>query len=179
MSPRQSAKHYGEGGCGACKEGEGGRRPQVDRGAPGVLNTHIVVERSSPSSIFLLHHLLWYGFPEEEVGALDHQRGEGVLLLHQVCPAQRPVHPYVRGCFGFSCGYNLGNFTRGRNAALESACATFLDERNTHLGPLVVGFARSKSHLILLQEAGAKTALEGQNSSYIRVPSQLQRPADG
>ena len=56
-----------------------------------------------------------------------------------------------------SLGYltvNLGNFVRGRKCTLPAVYANFIDEADdSGVGPMVKSLARSKSHLILLNEA--------------------------
>ena len=56
-----------------------------------------------------------------------------------------------------SVGYltvNLGNFVRGRKCTLPAVYANFIDEPDdSGVGPMVKSLARSKSHLILLNEA--------------------------
>ena len=49
---------------------------------------------------------------------------------------------------------NLGNFVRGRKHTLPAVYAGFLDERDSAgVGPMVQSLARSRSHLIFLNEA--------------------------
>ena len=57
-----------------------------------------------------------------------------------------------------SCGcyltVNLGNFVRGSKSTLSKVYAEFIDELDdSGVGPMVKSLARSKSHLILLNEA--------------------------
>ena len=74
-----------------------------------------------------------------------------------------------------SLGYltvNLGNFVRGRKSTLPTVCAEFIDTLDdSGVGPMVKSLARSKSHLILLNEASqlldSEVAYLGQEEGWL------------
>ena len=103
----------------------------------------------------LLHHFLSCGIDKEEIGelTLDHPEVEKTIQ-HRERDQTTFGHVYTSK---IGLGYltvNLGNFVRGRKNTLPKVYAGIVDELDdSGVGPMVNSLARSKSHLILLNEA--------------------------
>ena len=103
----------------------------------------------------LLHHFLSCGIDKEEIGelTLDHPEVEKTIQ-HRERDQATFGHVYTSK---IGLGYltvNLGNFVRGRKNTLPKVYAGIVDELDdSGVGPMVKSLARSKSHLILLNEA--------------------------
>ena len=103
----------------------------------------------------LLHNFLSCGINKEEIGelTLDHPEVDKAMQ-HRERDQTTDGHVYTSK---IGLGYltvNLGNFVRGRKSTLPKVYAEFIDELDdSGVGPMVKSLARSKSHLILLNEA--------------------------
>ena len=92
---------------------------------------------------------------KEEIGELmlDHPEVDKAME-HRERDQTTDGHVYTSK---ISLGYltvNLGNFVRGRKSTLPKVYAEFIDQPDdSGVGPMVKSLARSKSHLILLNEA--------------------------
>ena len=103
----------------------------------------------------LLNHVLSWGINNEEVGELILDDSvTNKAMEHRERDQTDDGHIYTSKInLGFLT-VNLGNFVRGRNNTLPPVSAEFIDEQHdAGVGPMVKSLARSKSHLILLNEA--------------------------
>ena len=102
----------------------------------------------------LLHNFLSCGINKEEIGelTLDHPEVDKAMQ-HRERDQTTDGHVYTSK---IGLGYltvNLGNFVRGRKSTLPKVYAEFIDELDdSGAGPMVKSLARSKSHLILLDQ---------------------------
>ena len=103
----------------------------------------------------LLHHFLSCGIDKEEIGELTLDHPEIEKTIHHRERDQTTFGHVYTSKIGL--GYltvNLGNFVRGRKNTLPKVYAGVVDELDdSGVGPMVKSLARSKSHLILLNEA--------------------------
>ena len=103
----------------------------------------------------LLHNFLSCGISKEEIGelTLDHPEVDKAME-HRERNQTIDGHVYTSK---IGLGYltvNLGNFVQGRKSTLPKVYAEFIDKLDdSGVGPMVTSLARSKSHLILLNEA--------------------------
>ena len=103
----------------------------------------------------LLHNFLSCGIDKEEIGelVLDHPE-VNKAMEHRERDKNTDGHVNTSKLnLGFLT-VNLGNFVRGRKNTLPAVYADFIDEKDdAGVGPMVKCLARSKSHLVLLNEA--------------------------
>ena len=103
----------------------------------------------------MLHHFLSCGIDKEEIGELTLDHPEVEKTIHHRERDQTTFGHVDTSKIGL--GYltvNLGNFVRGRKNTLPKVYAGVVDELDdSRVGPMVKSLARSKSHLILLNEA--------------------------
>ena len=103
----------------------------------------------------LLHYFLSCGINKEEVGEiiLDDAVATRAMELRERDRAD-DGHIYTsKNSLGFLT-VSLGNFVRGRKNIFPAVYAALIDERDSAgVGPMVQSLARSRSHLILLNEA--------------------------
>ena len=132
----------------AAEKAESLRRELLER-LESVRGTRSALQNS------LLHTFLSCGINKEEIGelTLDHPEVDKAMK-HRERDQTTDGHVYTSK---IGLGYltvNLENFVRGRKSTLPKVYAEFIDEpEDSGVGPMVKSLARSKSHLILLNEA--------------------------
>ena len=103
----------------------------------------------------LLHYFLSCGINKEEIAELildDAVANRAMELRERDRTDEGRIYTSTTS-LGFLT-VHLGNFVRGRKYTLPAAYAEFFDERdNAGVGPMVQSLARSRGHLILLNEA--------------------------
>ena len=103
----------------------------------------------------LLHYFLSCGIYKEEVGELilDDTVANKAMELRERDRTDEGHNCTSKTSLGF-VAVNLGNFVRGRKYTLPAVYAGFFDEPDSAgVGPMAQSLARSRSHLILLNEA--------------------------
>ena len=112
----------------------------------------------------MLHYFLACKISVEEVGDLILE--DEKVLIKEEQDLERDGPPIYTSKDGLSfLTVNLGNFVRGRKNSLPSKFADLIEQQHEDgVGILVKSLARSKSHMIILLEAGS---LNMQEAAYL------------